>query len=82
MITAVNEWAMTKNNPPWVHPLPSIKEALLQKTQGRLLQTDTWEPEKPEHVPQGTWDTFLARLRPKPGEAEHPLAFDLEVRDE
>ena len=25
MITAVTKWAMTKNDPPWVHPLPSIR---------------------------------------------------------
>ena len=40
MITAVTEWALTKNNPPWRHPLPSIKEALEQKAQGRVFQTD------------------------------------------
>ena len=31
MITAVNKWATEKNDPPWIHPLPSIKEALAQE---------------------------------------------------
>ncbi len=35
MITAVNEWAMTQKPHPWVHPLLSIKEALLRKTRGK-----------------------------------------------
>lgn len=82
MITAVNEWALTKNDPPWVHPLPSIKEALVRKAQGRVLQTDTWEPEKPDDVSDAAWTAFRDRLRPKPGAKKHPLAFELEVRDE
>ena len=48
MITAVNKWAMEKNNPPWVHPLPSIREALNSKAQGRVFQTDENEPVKPD----------------------------------
>ena len=40
MITAVFEWATTKNDPPWVHPLPSIRTALVKKAQGRVLRTD------------------------------------------
>jgi hypothetical protein len=38
MITAVNDWALTKNDPPWRHPLPSIKTALTSKAQGRVLR--------------------------------------------
>lgn len=60
MITAVNEWAMTKNNPPWRHPLPSIRKALVEKSHGRVFQSDT-EPEKPEDVSDADWEKFLAR---------------------
>jgi beta-lactamase superfamily II metal-dependent hydrolase len=62
MITAVTEWALTKNNPPWRHPLPSIKEALEQKTQGRVFQTDEAEPVQPANVPDAVWNEFLARV--------------------
>lgn len=75
MITAVNEWAMTKNDPPWEHPLPSIKEALLQKTQGRVFQTDT-TIEKPEEVPQKLWDKFMSKVGVK------DLYFDYKIFDE
>ena len=51
MITAVNKWAMEKNDPPWVHPLPSIREALRSKAQGRVFQTDENEPESPTESP-------------------------------
>lgn len=40
MITAVREWAM-KQDPPWDHPLQSIREALHEKGEGRVFQTDT-----------------------------------------
>ena len=59
MITAVNKWAMTKNRPPWRHPLPSIREALVGKAGGRVFQTDIDEPERPTHVPIVTWKKFL-----------------------
>jgi hypothetical protein len=63
MITAVNEWALTKNDPPWRHPLPSIKAALRTKAQGRVFQTDVDSPEKPapELVSDTSWQAFLAR---------------------
>ena len=37
MITAVTKWAMTKNDPPWVHPLPSIRERAEQQGAGPSL---------------------------------------------
>ena len=37
MITAVTKWAMEKNDPPWVHPLPSIREALNKQGAGQSL---------------------------------------------
>jgi beta-lactamase superfamily II metal-dependent hydrolase len=61
MITAVNEWALTKNTPPWHHPLPSIKRALMQKAQGRVFQTDVDRPDRPKDVPEGIWQAFTNR---------------------
>jgi hypothetical protein len=64
MITAVNKWALTKNGDhPWVHPLPSIKAALLRKAQGRVFQTDENEPTKPTGVSAGEWKKFTDRAR-------------------
>lgn len=76
MITAVNEWATSKNNPPWIHPLPSIKAALLKKAQGRVLQTDEDGPRKPTGVSAGKWKQFTDRL------VVNDLFFDLTIRDE
>jgi beta-lactamase superfamily II metal-dependent hydrolase len=61
MITAVNEWAVTKNDPPWYHPLPSIRRALLKKAQGRVFQTDIDKPARPASVPDDTWSEFSKR---------------------
>ena len=61
MITAVNQWALKANDPPWVHPLPSIKKALYQKTQGRLFQTDEDAPTKPDDVSAAEWKRFTDR---------------------
>ena len=58
MINAVNKWAITKNNPPWKHPLRSIEKALKEKAQGRVFQTDTKLLRKPRHVSRSTWDDF------------------------
>ena len=76
MITAVNEWAMTKNSPPWVHPLPSIKTALRRKAQGRVLQTDENKPRRPTSVSAGEWKKFTDRL------VIDDLYFDLTIDDE
>ena len=76
MITAVNEWAMTKNSPPWVHPLPSIKQALLRKARGRVFQTDENEPEQPADVSAGEWGKFAERS------VFEKLYFDWQVLDE
>jgi hypothetical protein len=61
MITAVNEWAVTKNTPPWYHPLPSIRTALLKKAQGRVFQTDIDRAQQPADVPDEVWAEFTAR---------------------
>ncbi|MDQ3654314.1 MAG: hypothetical protein M3457_04450 [Chloroflexota bacterium] len=75
MITAVEDWARTKNRPPWVHPLPSIKSALIRKAQGRVFQTDTDELKQPQTVPDGAWQAFLSRTR------SDKLYFDYMVLD-
>ena len=76
MITAVTKWAMEKNNPPWVHPLPSIREALHGKARGRVFQTDEDEPVKPNGVSEGEWARFTDRS------VFDPLYFDWTVLDE
>ena len=76
MITAVNEWAMTKNSPPWVHPLPSIRAALDRKAQGRVFQTDENEPVKPPGISAGEWKKFTDRA------VFEDLYFDWEVQDD
>jgi beta-lactamase superfamily II metal-dependent hydrolase len=75
MITAVNSWAMEKNNPPWRHPLPSIKQALETKARGRVFQTDVDEPAKPDNASDTDWLTFLERSSFK------ELYFDYTVLD-
>lgn len=75
MITAVNEWAVNVPKPPWNHPLPSIRRALIAKTQGRLFQTDTNQPEKPENVSDAAWANFLERS------VFEELYFDYTVND-
>ncbi len=76
MITAVNEWAMTKNNPPWRHPFPPIRAALDAKAQGRVFQTDEDAPTKPADVSDTDWNKFLART------VLESLFFDYQVFDE
>jgi hypothetical protein len=76
MITAVNEWATTKNTPPWVHPLPSIREALERKAQGRVLQTDTNQPQKPATMSDAEWKKFTDRT------VFEDLFFDYQILDE
>ncbi len=75
LITAVNKWATTKNDPPWIHPLPSIKAALQRKAQGRVLQTDENAPKKPAGVSAGEWKRFTDRL------VLDDLYFDLTIED-
>lgn len=76
MIPAVNAWALSVPNPPWVHPLPAIKRALEEKTGGKVLQLDTGVPEKPEAVEQEIWDDFLSRTE------QHELYVDLRIEDQ
>ena len=63
LIPAVNQWALEKNNPPWVHPLPAIKKALEQKAQGRVLQMDALSgPKKPAETTDAAWNAFVKYL--------------------
>lgn len=72
MITAVERWAHQKPKPDWNHPLPAIKEALLGKCGGRVLQTDSPMPDKPDKGAAG-WQAFVDRV------TETPLYFDLRI---
>ena len=75
MITAVNKWALEANDPPWVHPLPSIKKALYEKTQGRLFQTDQDSLKKPNDVSAADWKRFTDRT------VVDDMYFDWQVLD-
>lgn len=76
MINAVNAWAIQVKPKPWIHPLPSIRQALLQKTQGRVLQMDIDQPNRPDDVPEEVWASFLERA------SFERLWFDYSVFDE
>jgi hypothetical protein len=73
MITAVEAWAHQKPRPDWNHPLPAIKEALMEKAGGRVLQTDSSVPPSPVGVGAASWKRFLQRVR------ETPMYFDLVI---
>lgn len=73
MITAVEAWAHQKPKPDWNHPLPAIKKALIKKTCGRVLQTDSPVPDKPITDVGGNFQAFLNRVK------ETPLYFDLMI---
>ena len=55
MITAVEAWAHQKPKPDWNHPLPAIKQALVEKAGGRVLQTDSSVPTEPVGAGAGRW---------------------------
>jgi hypothetical protein len=73
MITAVEAWAHQKPKPDWNHPFPAIKEALVKKAGGRVLQTDSSLPDKPVGDGARSWEAFLERV------SETPLYFDLKI---
>ncbi|MFN0130072.1 MAG: hypothetical protein ACKV19_25695 [Verrucomicrobiales bacterium] len=70
MITAVRKWALEIK---WDHPLPAIKDALLAKAAGRVLQTDTeLAALKPMNgLSAAEWKKFTDRT-----DGSHPLYFD------
>jgi hypothetical protein len=73
MITAVEAWAHQKPKPDWNHPLPAIKQALVEKAGGRVLQTDSSLPDGPFGDGAAGWQGFVDRV------TETPLYFDLLV---
>lgn len=73
MITAVEAWAHQKPKPDWNHPFPAIKQALVKKAGGRVLQTDLSLPDKPAGDGASGWQAFLDRV------TETPLYFDLRI---
>jgi hypothetical protein len=75
MITAVNKWALAQT-PPWVHPLPSLRAALVKKAQGRVFQTDTDAIEKPTSVTAAAWRRFTERC------TVDDKFFDYQILDE
>jgi hypothetical protein len=76
MITAVRKWAYEVPDPPWRHPLPSIKKALRDKCAGRVLQIDMKKLEPPDD-PDDDWQDFVARTRLDPDR----LYFEHDVHD-
>lgn len=61
MITAVRQWAETQKG--WDHPQAAIKKALLEKTNGRVFQTDT---DVENMQPRGSalaWKEFQRNVR-------------------
>jgi hypothetical protein len=73
MITAVEAWAHQTPKPNWNHPLPAIKNALVEKAGGRVLQTDSPRPAGPEAAGAAGWQAFLNRV------TETPLYFDMMI---
>lgn len=73
MITAVEAWAHQKPKPDWNHPLPAIKDALIEKAGGRVLQTDSTVSPKPAGAGAAGWQAFADRV------TETDLYFDLRI---
>ena len=73
MITAVEAWAHQKPKPDWNHPLPAIKQALVEKAGGRVLQTDSSLPAEPVGTGAAGWQAFRDRV------SETSLYFDLKI---
>lgn len=71
LIPAEEDWAYKKYK--WKHPLPSLKKALLDKSRGKLLQTNVKEPIKPENVSEEEWETFVNKIKCE------ELYFDLTI---
>jgi len=73
MITSVEAWARQKPRPDWNHPMPQIKEALLEKAGGRVLQTDTSLDNIRPGARAAGWQSFLDRVK------ETPIYFELTI---
>ncbi|MEK6261342.1 MAG: hypothetical protein AABP62_22305 [Planctomycetota bacterium] len=73
MIPANEVWANEEAH--WTHPLPSIRDALMQKAKGRVFQTNIDNVEKPPATSQQEWDTFQNSI------VENDLYFEYTVLD-
>ncbi len=77
MIPANTPWAMGKSQP-WVHPLPQIEAALMEKAEGRVFRSDKDTIEKAEtsDMSDADWTAFKAdRVK------ETDLYFEYEIED-
>ena len=74
MITAVRAWAM-QPTVKWDHPLKAIKDALIEKTAGRVFQTDTDfdKMKAPSGAGTTAWKAFQKRA------SGGALFFDLRI---
>ncbi|HKV12825.1 MAG TPA: hypothetical protein VJ725_32070 [Thermoanaerobaculia bacterium] len=62
MIPANEKWALAVKPDPWVHPLPAIYKALLEKAHGRVfvMDRDVQMP-SPQVLSSAKWQQFLDR---------------------
>jgi hypothetical protein len=62
MIPANEKWALAVKPKPWVHPLPAIYKALLEKAKGRVfvMDRDLQEP-GPQVLSAAKWKKFLGQ---------------------
>ena len=77
MIPANTSWALGKSQP-WMHPLPQIEAALIEKAEGRVFRSDKDTIEKAEtsDLSDAEWATFKAK-RVK----ETDLYFEYTIED-
>ncbi len=77
MIPANTEWALGKSQP-WVHPLPQIEAALLEKADGRVFRSDRDSIEKADtsDLSDAEWEAFKADRV-----VETDLYFEYEIED-
>lgn len=77
MIPANTAWALGKSQP-WVHPLPQIEDALMEKAEGRVFRSDrdTLEKAATSDMSDADWAAFKAdRVK------ETDLYFEYEIED-
>lgn len=69
MIPANEEWATTMNDPPWMHPLKEIYNALLNKAKGRVFVMDRdFQAPFRKTLSDAEWATHLAKHGMNPAE--------------
>lgn len=76
MIPANEQWATTKNDPPWRHPLKEIHEALISKAKGRVFVMDRDLRQPPSSVISAAdWQAFQKRT------TTNDLFYEITVED-